>query len=184
MARIKIADRIAAIVKQQGKQRMEVTHLTPAPIWRRLAAMLYDSFLVLALMFLAGFINLVIQAQIYGSEQLKTMTEQGYNIGGPVFYGVLLVTVYGFFGFFWTRSGQTLGMQAWRIQIIRQSSNNDKQLITPTQSVVRFLVAIPALLLAGLGLFWAFIDPEKRSWQDMASLSRVILLQKAVKKSG
>ena len=160
---------------------MQVTHLTPAPIWRRLAAILYDSLLVLALMFLIGFINLCIQLQIYGKEQLKIMTEQGNTIGGPVFYAVLLVTIYGFFGFFWTRSGQTLGMQAWRIQIVRKTSDSEKQMITPWQSVVRFLIAIPALLLLGLGLFWAFFDNEKRSWQDRASSSQVILLPKRTK---
>ena len=46
-------------------------------------------------MFLIGFINLCIQLQIYGKEQLKIMTEQGNTIGGPVFYAVLLVTIYG-----------------------------------------------------------------------------------------
>ncbi|WBA86206.1 hypothetical protein [Endozoicomonas sp. GU-1] len=62
---------------------MEATNLTPAPVWRRAAAMLYDSLLILALLFMAGFINLFIQIQIFGDEQLKTMTEEGYQLGGP-----------------------------------------------------------------------------------------------------
>ncbi|MBO9482440.1 MULTISPECIES: RDD family protein [Gammaproteobacteria] len=158
---------------------MEATNLTPAPVWRRAAAMLYDSLLILALLFMAGFINLFIQIQIFGNEQLKTMTEEGYQLGGPFFYAALLVIIYGFFGFFWTRSGQTLGMQAWRIKVV--SSNN--HLISPWQSVIRFLIAIPALSLAGIGLLWALIDHQRRSWQDLASSSRVILLEKPVKKT-
>ncbi|MGI2026043.1 RDD family protein [Endozoicomonas acroporae] len=158
---------------------MEATNLTPAPVWRRAAAMLYDSLLILALLFMAGFINLFIQIQIFGDEQLKTMTEEGYQLGGPFFYAALLVIIYGFFGFFWTRSGQTLGMQAWRIKVVR----SDNHLISPWQSVIRFLIAIPALSLAGIGLLWALIDHQQRSWQDLASSSRVILLEKPVKKT-
>ncbi|WP_066014459.1 RDD family protein [Endozoicomonas atrinae] len=158
---------------------MEATNLIPAPVWRRAAAMLYDSLLILALLFMVGFLNLFIQIQIFGDEQLKTMTEEGYNLGGPFFYAALLVIIYGFFGFFWTRSGQTLGMRAWRIQVI--SSNN--HLISPRQSIIRFLIAIPSLSLAGVGLFWALIDRKKRSWQDLASSSRIILLEKPAKKA-
>lgn len=156
---------------------METTKLTPAPIWRRAAAMLYDSLLILALLFVAGFINLFIHIQIFGHEQLKIMIEQGYNLGGPFFYAALLVVIYGFFGFFWARSGQTLGMQAWQIKVI----SGDNRLITPWQGIIRFLVAIPALALAGLGFLWAIVDQEKRSWQDMASSSRVIILKKIAK---
>ncbi len=152
--------------------------LTPAPLWRRVAAMVYDALLILALLFMAGFLNLFIQLQIFGNERLMAMTEQGYNLGGPLFYCSLLVMIYGFFGFFWTRSGQTLGMQAWRIKIVTP----DNQLITPWQSIIRFTTATVALALAGLGLLWALIDRQKRSWQDVASSSRVILLEKPQKK--
>ncbi|WP_257284130.1 RDD family protein [Endozoicomonas sp. SESOKO1] len=151
--------------------------LTPAPVWRRAAAMLYDSLLILALLFVAGFLNLFIQIQVFGDEQLKTMTEEGYNLGGPFFYAALMVIVYGFFGLFWTRSGQTPGMQAWRIKVV----NNDNHLISPRQSIIRFLIAIPSLSLAGIGFLWAVIDQQRRSWQDLASSSRVILLEKPAK---
>ena len=152
--------------------------VSPAPLWRRVAAMIYDGLLILALLFMAGFLNLFIQLQIFGDAQLMAMTEQGYNLGGPIFYSSLLVLVYGFFGFFWTRSGQTLGMQAWRIKVV----TGDIQLITPWQSIIRFVTAIPALSLGGIGLFWALIDRQKRSWQDLASSSRIILLQQPAPK--
>lgn len=153
--------------------------LPPAPLWRRFAAMVYDGLLILALLFMAGFLNLFIQLQIFGNERLLAMTEQGYNLGGPFFYSSLLVMIYGFFGFFWTRSGQTLGMQAWRIKIVTP----DNQLITPWQSIIRFATAVPALSLVGIGLLWALVDRQKRSWQDLASSSMVILLDKPTQKA-
>ena len=146
-----------------------------APLWRRAAAILYDTFLTLSVMFLAGFLNLVVTISIYGSQELKTMIDHGYNLGGFLFYSILLVTVYGFFGFFWTRSGQTLGMKAWRVKIVNEDGY---RLITPTQSIIRFIIAIPAFMLAGSGFFWALIDGKKRTWQDIASSSRVILVEK------
>ncbi|WP_067520936.1 RDD family protein [Endozoicomonas ascidiicola] len=156
---------------------MDAINVTPAPLWRRVASMLYDSFLILALFFLVGFINLFIQIQIYGNEQLRQMTAEGYNLGGPFFYSTLLVLTYGFYGFFWTRNGQTLGMLAWRIKVVSEHN----QLISPGQSLLRFIVAIPSLLLGGIGLAWAILDKDKRSWQDMASRSKVILLPKKAK---
>ena len=154
---------------------MEVKTYQSAPLWRRFAAILYDSFLVLALIFLAGFINLGIQIAIYGEALLHEMTEQGYSLGGVPFYLGLIVIIYGFFGFFWTRSGQTLGMKAWRLSIVGQNG----QAITPAKSLTRFLMAIPSLGLVGLGVFWMLLDPKQRSWQDMASSSQTILLPKA-----
>lgn len=150
---------------------MESVSYQAAPVWRRFAAIGYDSLLVVALAFLAGFINLGIQMVIFGETELRKMTEHGQTLDGPPFYIVLLVVIYGFFGFFWTRDGQTLGMQAWRLRIV----NEDYQLISPRQSVIRFIVAAPALLLAGFGIFWVLLDKDKRSWQDIASSSVTVL---------
>lgn len=142
--------------------------MMPAPLWRRLAAMLYDCFLVLSLSFLVGFINLGLQMKIYGSQQLKQMTENGHSLGGPIFYVTLLLTIFSFFSFFWTRKGQTLGMQAWRLKILSESGEK----ITMRQALLRFLVAIPSLLIGLLGVLWMLWDKEKKSWQDHASRSR------------
>ncbi len=146
-----------------------------APVWRRIAAIVYDSFLVTALLFLAGFINLGLQVAFYGSETLKEMTDNGYTLDSPLFYGLIFLTIYGFFGFFWTTRGQTLGMQAWRLKIIDAESH---ELITKQRSLIRFLIAIPSIALAGAGILWSLIDGHNRSWQDMASASRTVLLPK------
>ncbi|MRI34580.1 hypothetical protein EOPP23_16465 [Endozoicomonas sp. OPT23] len=144
----------------------------PAPVWRRFAAILYDSFLVLAIMFLVGFINLGIQMQIYGSEELKAMTESGQSVGGPAFYIVLFLTIFSFFAFFWSRRGQTLGMQAWKLRILSEEGNY----ITLQQCLVRWFIAIPSLLLGGLGIFWSLWDKEGCSWQDRLSGTRTLYI--------
>ena len=150
---------------------MESVSYQAAPIWRRFAAIGYDSLLVVALAFLAGFINLGIQMAIFGEAELRRMTENGHSLDGLPFYIVLIVLVYGFFGFFWTRTGQTLGMQAWRLRIL----DRDHQLISPKQSIIRFIIAAPALFLAGLGIFWALFDRNNRSWQDIVSATITVV---------
>ena len=150
---------------------MESISYQTAPVWRRFAAISYDSLLVIALVFLAGFVNLGIQMAIFGEAELRSMIESGHSLDGPPFYLVLVILIYGFFGFFWTRSGQTLGMQAWRLRIL----DNNQQLISPKQSIVRFVVAVPALLLVGMGIFWVRFDRKSRSWQDIASATITVV---------
>ena len=139
--------------------------LTPAPLWRRLAAMLYDCFLIVSLCFLVGFVNLAIQMRIYGPDQLKQMTESGQSLGGPVFYLALLLTIFSFFAFFWTFRGQTLGMQAWRLKVL----NKEGQRISLKQSLLRFVVAVPSIFFGMVGLLWVLFDRNRKSWQDYAS---------------
>ncbi|KEQ12119.1 RDD family protein [Endozoicomonas numazuensis] len=146
----------------------------PAPVWRRLAAIIYDSFLVLAIMFLVGFINLGIQMKVYGAEELKAMTDSGQSIGGPFFYAALFLSIFSFFAFFWSRRGQTLGMQAWKIRVLDQQGG----FISIGQCLIRVLTAIPSLALCGLGVFWCLWDRESLSWQDRLSSSKTLYIPK------
>ncbi|MDB2384772.1 RDD family protein [Endozoicomonas sp.] len=147
--------------------------LPTAPLWRRLVAMIYDSFLVLALLILVGFLNLGIQITVYGESQLRAMTDQGYTLDGPLLYTSQVLTIFCFFTFFWRKKGQTLGMQAWRIRIV----NDDLQTLTYRQIVVRCLIAIPSTLLCLTGILWMKVDPEQKSWPDRLSKTRTVLLE-------
>ena len=80
---------------------MQNTHLV-----RRVAAMLYDGLLVLALLFLATLPFIALR----GGEPVEANENLLYRL-------VLCLIVYGFFVGFWTRSGRTLGMQSWGLRI-------------------------------------------------------------------
>lgn len=84
----------------------------------------------------------------------------------------LLVIGFLYFAWPWLRSGQTLGMRAWRIQII---SNNGKPL-TWLQALLRFMMAIISWLGLGMGFFWTIVDKQRRTWHDWASDTRIVLL--------
>ena len=71
---------------------------------------------------------------------------------------------------FWVRGGQTLGMRAWRIRVVRA----DGGALTWRQSVARFAAGVVAAAPAGLGLWWSFLDADKRGWHDRWTGTRVV----------
>jgi uncharacterized RDD family membrane protein YckC len=61
-------------------------------------------------------------------------------------------------------------MRAWRLRLL----NTNKGTLTMTQCMLRFLVAIGSLGLAGIGYLWMYIDKDGLTWHDKYSETRVI----------
>ena len=120
--------------------------------------MLYDALLVLALWMVT----------------LLPMVAVAGELSGPVVRAVQFLELYGFFVYFWVSRGQTLGMLAWRLEL---HSDSGKRL-TLTQATLRFLAALLSFVCLGLGYLWILIDPARRSWSDLASSSRVLIVPK------
>lgn len=129
-------------------------NLPYAGLFRRLFAILYDCFLLIAILF-------VISA-------FATALNQGKAIEpGDTFYPVFIIIVFSlsylYFAWFWTHGGQTLGMKTWHIQI--QSNNK----INWQTTVIRFTTAIFSWGFFALGFLWAFFDKKNRCWHDLSS---------------
>ena len=129
---------------------------TPAGLLRRLAAMVYDGLLVLAL-WLITLLTMV-------------LANGGEAVFGALVQSVLLLEAFLFFAWFWLRAGQTAGMRAWRLRLV----SNDGGGITLNQATVRFFAAMISLGALGLGYWWALFDPERRTWPDLWSGSRIL----------
>lgn len=166
-------------------------HQTQAPIIKRLLAIFYDSFLLIAVLFLGMALLLLISG--------------GYRLqaGNPLMTAYLLVISYVFFGWFWTHGGQTLGMRAWKLRI--QQRNGDP--VSWQQAALRFITALPAWIVfligislaAGIpltsrpwlqvlerlpgwlvlviGIVWLILDQRPNSWRDNISGTRVMKLK-------
>ncbi|MGP1571665.1 MAG: RDD family protein [Moraxella sp.] len=86
----------------------------------RLLALMYDGMLILAMLFLTGTIGAVIGTLLL--LDVGQSANQAQEL--PIWYqnGVLspifILTLVGFYGVFWRKSGQTLGMQTWRIKTV------------------------------------------------------------------
>jgi len=126
---------------------------------RRIAAILYDLLLVGALLFMATAPFIAVR----GGEPVETSENLLYRV-------VLFVVVYGFFVGFWSRSGRTLGMQSWGLQL----ETNDGQIPSVAKASLRFFAALVSLLPLGLGFLWQVWDSEKLTWHDRVSKTRVV----------
>lgn len=146
----------------------------PAGFARRLGAMIYDSFLVAAIWILMTGLHVMATRHLAGlpPEQVGAGLVQVVSLRL-----LLLASAFAFFAFFWVRGGMTLGMQAWRLRVQTQ----DGRSITPAQSLIRFSVACLSMAALGLGYLWILFDRERRSWSDIASGTRVVVLPKPEK---
>ena len=133
------------------------------PLIRRVAAMLYDGLLILALLFLA---TLPFIASL-GGEPVEGNDNRLYQL-------VLCVVIYGFFVGFWARSGRTLGMQSWRLQLESVDGGD----IGIAAATVRFFAAILSWLPAGLGFLWSIWDKDGLAWHDRISKTRIVYYPK------
>jgi uncharacterized RDD family membrane protein YckC len=132
----------------------------PASLLRRLAAFAYDLLLLAALVLCFTLLVVVVAAGL------------GRSVppGSVWFQLCVTVLVAGFFCGFWVHGGQTLGMRAWRIRVVR----DDGAKLTGAQAVARFAAAIVAALPAGLGFWWGLLDDAGRAWHDRWTRTRVV----------
>ncbi|GAA3581102.1 MULTISPECIES: RDD family protein [Marinobacter] len=131
--------------------------LPPATLTRRLLAIIYDGLICIAVLMVTTWLYTLVAAWVMGFDQYEAKMEAGTLEADPVLSSLLFVVLYLFFGYFWTRSGQTLGMQVWRIRV--QNLNGIS--ISWSQSLKRFMMAAVALFGALLCLYhwgsWSLI---------------------------
>ena len=126
-------------------------------LMRRFAAILYDSLLLLSVLFVATALILPFNAgQDFRNHQ--------------IFYSFYLLTIsFIFYGWFWTHGGQTLGLRAWKLRVLTL----DRQPITWLQAFERFSIAIVSWAVFGLGFLWSIMNEKKYCWHDMLSKTAI-----------
>lgn len=134
---------------------------------RRLGAIFYDGILVSALVMSAFTLVYLPLAIGFGLEDLRQ-----YPLYRGAMTAWMVAVAMGFHIWFWTHGGQTLGMRAWRIRLF----SADGKPVSFRQALVRYLVAILSLAALGLGFLWVLFDPQKRAWHDLASGTRLVLV--------
>ena len=137
---------------------MQNTHLL-----RRVAAMLYDGLLILALLFLATLPFIAVR----GGDPVEANENLMYRL-------ILCLVIFVFFVGFWTRSGRTLGMQSWRLQL----QTNDGGEVSTKVATLRFFAALISWLPAGLGFWWSLWDSDRLTWHDRISGTRIVYYPK------
>lgn len=127
---------------------------------RRLGAMLYESLLLFAVLTLGFMAPHMLLRGLAGV------------IAPPwaMWWHILLLLML-YCAWFWTHGGQTLALKTWKIRVVDVSGRP----LRPAQAVFRYLLAWPSILLFGIGIFWALLDPDRQFLHDRIAGSRVIL---------
>ena len=115
----------------------------PAGLLRRLAALCYDLLLVIALAFVATFAML----PLTGGEAILASTQGAL---AHAYHALWMLVVFAYFGWCWTRSGQTLGMRAWRIELQDIAGRR----VGWPGAITRFLLGTGVVFLAVLGAWY------------------------------
>lgn len=146
--------------------------LPSAGLWRRLAALLYDAFLVFSIWMVLGFaLQFLVGPNTNHLVDGRVQTDPVLSV---ILFVAMVCSAAGFYIWFWMRTGQTLGMIAWRIKAVSRSGS----LMTLQQGVLRWVLAWPAFFLFGIGYLWRYIDPNGDALHDIYSGTRVVLLPK------
>ncbi|MDN3652064.1 RDD family protein [Thalassotalea ponticola] len=149
---------------------------------RRLGSYIYDFLMAIAIYMLAGFISFACFGYLFDQQFIAN---QGHQHAIDLLRSSLLLTgvnelwkifwVCFFFIYFWCKSGQTIGMRAWRLLL----QNQDGTEITLPTACKRLLFT-----LLGLGNLRVLFDRRhKLSLQDKLTNTEVVVLSVAANRA-
>lgn len=145
------------------------TTATPAALGFRLLALLYELMPLGALWFATAALVLLVRGGAPVTPNSPAALLE---------FALMLLVAFGYFGLSWRRGGQTLGMRAWRLRLLRDDGQPAPDW---PRLALRYLVAGISLGAFGLGFFWSLVDPQRRTWHDIASHTTVVRMPKAPK---
>ncbi len=156
---------------------MTSEHYHRAGFFRRLAAIIYDILVAVAVGMCAAMVMLVAMLLLVENDVLNNHGYEHFSDliqHAPVYQYILqgwvAAWVIAFFLWFWRNGGQTIGMRAWRLRIVSTNENP----LTYTRAFVRMLTSF-----LGLGTFLVLLDyKHKQSLQDRIAGTEVICLSK------
>ena len=91
--------------------------LPPATLTKRALSIIYDGLISIAVLLVTSWGYTMAAGAMTGWDEYQRKAEAGELGGSPGLTFVLFLVLYLFFAYFWTRIGQTLGMQVWRVRI-------------------------------------------------------------------
>ena len=139
-------------------QRPSTAPLAALP--RRLACLVYDGLLLTAVLWFAALPLQLVEAGV------------GASHSRPLFQVYLVVIAGVYFIWQWVRSGQTLAMKTWRLRLVDAAGRE----VAFPQALLRYVVAVAGVALAGVGFIWAFFDSQRQFLHDRIARTRIVHL--------
>lgn len=129
-----------------------------AGLWPRFAAMVYESILLVGVVFIGSWVF------------LKLFGDSSQGIARHVFQGYLAAVCGVYFIYCWRHSGQTLAMKTWGVRLVRA----DHKPLSLRLALARYGLALLGLLAGGTGFVWAAVDPERQFLHDRLLGTRIV----------
>ena len=160
---------------------------SPASIAPRLAALLYDLLIALALLLVVGLL-----AQLATHARLVTM-RGGYAQVPLAYQGLQLAVLIGYFVLSWWRGGQSIGARAWRLRVLAADGAPPRLprallrallAAAPLLALLLGRVAPPRVALLAVAALWVIdyaalpFDRARRTLHDRLSGTRLVRLQR------
>lgn len=170
--------------------------LAPAPelagLMVRLYCLVYDGLLLVALWMITAalLVPLATPDQAVQQHQVAVIPDQFRQW---ILFPALVAVTWLFYGYFWTRAGQTLGMQTWRLKVVRADGYRLRWTDAVTRCASACLLPIvcgligqlvyggPKAVLLSLMLgflanyLWMLWNGRHLTWHDQ--LSRTVVLR-------
>lgn len=120
--------------------------------------MFYDALLLLALLFVATFLFLMVSGSATEPPQRYYLQFYLWCVGGC------------YFAWCWSHD-RTLAMQAWRIRLVTNAGHR----VSMVLAIKRYILASAGLLAGGTGFLWALVDRDHRFLHDRLLGLRLIV---------
>tara|TARA_B100001063_G_scaffold81731_1_gene76073 strand:- start:788 stop:1198 length:411 start_codon:yes stop_codon:yes gene_type:complete len=118
---------------------------------KRIAASVYDLFLLLGVWFAVGSIAVWINGGII---EIRWV--------GPI---IVFLSTWVFYGYFWLNGGKTLGMAVWNFEIYSLDTNK----ITISKISIRYFINVLTFFLLGIPLIYMYFSKKNLSISDLLS---------------
>lgn len=157
----------------------------------RLAAVLYDGLLIVAFnaIIAAILVGIATPAEVAAKHQAVVLPDWFRHF---VLFPAMVMMTWLFYGYFWRKTGQTLGMQTWRLKVIKPNG----QLLSWSDAFGRCAAAMMLPTICGFAAnilynnsgtfalslvfgfmgnyFWAWVNGRGLAWHDQLSATVVI----------
>lgn len=153
---------------QLAKIMSETIVTTPAPIGKKLGAWLYDALIAIAIYFLwVTFTSPLIRWIIGGNQDWLADTSWREHAVYPFYMVTPWVLVLLYFAYNHVKSGQTVGMSAWKLRLVKMDGTKVGWLQATARSI---------LSIFGAGILSSVFNAQNRGWHDLMTGTRVVLM--------
>jgi len=149
----------------------EIIPVASVGLMRRLAAIIYDLFLLVAVILVAVSLFTIVVESVAGQSSSGELLENPWIKALFQLYLYLVSAL--FYLWFWTHGGQTLGLKVWKLKVVA----NDLSEPDMKKAGLRLVWAIVTCIPFGLGYLWALFNKDRLTLYDQLSGTRLVQIE-------